>query len=313
MASWSVRDIPSQAGRFAIVTGATGGIGYETALELVRAGADVVVASRSEAKGAAAIARIRAVLPGGSVSFEVLDLASLDSVAGLAERMKVASRAIDILINNAGVMGIPHRQVTADGFEMQFGTNFLGHFALTARLLPLIQRAARPRIVQVSSGAHRAGKIALDDLQAERRYGPWRAYGQSKLADLLFALELHRRSEAGAWNIHSTAAHPGWAKTDLQTSGPGHSSLIGRMSKVVNPLLSQSAARGALPTLYAATYPDLEGGTYVGPGGFMEMRGAPKLVGMSDRAKDAGVATSLWEAAEQLTGVTLAPGLPVPA
>ena len=313
MASWSVRDIPSQAGRFAIVTGATGGIGYETALELVRAGADVVVASRSEAKGAAAIARIRAVLPGGSVSFEVLDLASLDSVAGLAERMKVASRAIDILINNAGVMGIPHRQVTADGFEMQFGTNFLGHFALTARLLPLIQRAARPRIVQVSSGAHRAGKIALDDLQAERRYGPWRAYGQSKLADLLFALELHRRSEAGAWNIHSTAAHPGWAKTDLQTSGPGHSSLIGRMSKVVNPLLSQSAARGALPTLYAATAPGAQSGQYYGPGGFMEMRGAPKLVGMSDRAKDAGVATSLWEAAEQLTGVTLAPGLPVPA
>ncbi len=303
MPRWSTKDIPSQAGRLAIVTGATGGLGYQTALELARAGGETIVAGRNPEKGRAAVERIQAAVPAETVRFELLDLASLDSVAGFAGRFLGEGRPIDILVNNAGVMAIPERRVTADGFEMQFGTNHLGHFALTAQLLPLLRAAGSPRVVQVSSGAHRMGKINFNDLQAETSYRPWRAYSQSKLANLLLALELHRRSAANSWGIHSTAAHPGFAKTDLQTSGPGTRGWFAIVNRLGAPLVSQSAAQGALPTLYAAIAPAAVSGEYYGPSGIGEMRGAPKVASISGRARDRVAAARLWEVSEQLTGV----------
>ena len=195
MAAFTTADIPSQVGKLAIVTGANGGLGYETALALASAGADVVVAARSVAKGSAAVRRIQELHPRADVRLEILDLASLASVADFAGRFLDPGRPIDLLVNNAAVMQLPTRQLTIDGFEMQFGTNYLGHFALTGRLLPLLMRAEHPRMTQVSSAAHRQGKIDFDNLQGERKYGPWAAYCQSKLANLMFALEMQRRSD----------------------------------------------------------------------------------------------------------------------
>jgi NAD(P)-dependent dehydrogenase (short-subunit alcohol dehydrogenase family) len=212
-------EVPSQLGRTAIVTGATGGLGYETALALAKAGAEVVLTGRDDRKGASAIEKIGREVPDAKAAYEHLDLASLASVADFAQRMR-ARQSLDLLINNAGVMALPRRQTTADGFEMQFGTNYLGHFALTARLLPLLRRASEPRVVNVSSLAHRTGFIHFDDLQGVRVYSPWKAYGQSKLATLMFALELQRRSDAAGWNLTSNAAHPGFARTGLFASGP---------------------------------------------------------------------------------------------
>src|SRR5580692_1333315 len=208
MAAAAQADIPSQLGRTAVVTGATGGLGYETALVLARAGAEVVLTGRDDRKGQAAIDRIGREALGARVGYEHLDLASLASIADFAQRMQ-SRPALDMLINNAGVMALPRRQTTADGFEMQFGTNYLGHFALTARLLPLLRRTSGPRVVHVSSLAHRTASIDFSDLQGARLYAPWKAYGQSKLACLMFALELQRRSDAAGWNLVSNAAHPG--------------------------------------------------------------------------------------------------------
>jgi len=220
MAGSTQAKIPSQLGRTAVVTGATGGLGYETALALARAGSEVILTGRDDRKGRSAIEKISGEVTGAKVSYEHLDLASLASVADFAQRMG-ARQSLDLLINNAGVMALPRRQTTADGFEMQFGTNHLGHFALTAGLMPLLRRATGPRVVSVSSLAHRTGFIDFNDLQGARVYSPWKAYGQSKLATLMFALELQRRSDAAGWNLTSNAAHPGFARTNLFASGPG--------------------------------------------------------------------------------------------
>ncbi len=230
MKSRSIADIPDQTGKHVIVTGATGGLGFETALELARKGADMVLArAQSPPRGRTRLPRIRAQVPDANIRFELLDLASLDSVRAFADRMLAALPRLDILVNNAGVMSLPTRQVTADGFEMQIGTNYLSHFALTLRLLPLFRAAPHPRVVNLSSLAHRGGKIDLEDFQGER-YNPWKAYQQSKLAMLMFAIELQRRSDARGWGLMSNAAHPGYARTDLIPNGPGDKGAFAWMS-----------------------------------------------------------------------------------
>ncbi len=286
MSSWSTADIPDQTGRTVIVTGANSGIGRAAAHALAAAGARVVLAVRDTSKGEAAAA----AMP-GETEVRRLDLASLESVREFAAGW---DGEIDLLINNAGVM-IPPLTRTKDGFELQFGTNHLGHFALTELLLDKVTG----RVVTVSSGAHRAGRIDFDDLNWERKpYKAWRAYGQSKLANLLFTSELQRRLTAAGSTVVATAAHPGYAATNLQF----HSgrSVMDRLSRIGNRVLAQDENAGALPTLYAAVA-DIPGDSFAGPGGFLEQRGAPKLVGRTKAAQDAGVARRLWEASEQLT------------
>jgi NAD(P)-dependent dehydrogenase (short-subunit alcohol dehydrogenase family) len=301
MAAAARADIPSQLGRSAVVTGATGGLGYETALALARAGAEVVLTGRDDRKGQAAIERIDREALGARVSYQRLDLANLASIAEFAERMQ-SRPSLDMLINNAGVMALPRRQVTADGFEMQFGTNYLGHFALTARLLPLLRKASAPRVVCVSSLAHRAALIDFSDLQGQRAYSAWKAYGQSKLAMLLFALELQRRSDAAGWNVAGLAAHPGFARTGLFASGPG--GLLSLASDFAAPFFGQSAADGARPILFAATNPNAKPGGYYGPGGLGELRGPPSQALIMPQARDAARAARLWDVSETLTGVS---------
>jgi NAD(P)-dependent dehydrogenase (short-subunit alcohol dehydrogenase family) len=289
MTTWTPVDLPDLSGRTAVVTGANSGIGRVTARELARAGARVILAVRDVAKGEAAAA----AMP-GSTEVRALDLASLDSVRAFAAGV---GGEVDLLINNAGVMAVPESR-TADGFEMQVGTNHLGHFALTNLLLERITG----RVVSVASGAHRIGRIRLDDLNFEQpgSYDRWRAYGQSKLANLLFTSELQRRLEQSGSRVIATAAHPGYAATHLQ--GHTGSRLQHGLMAIGNRLLAQNDEMGALPTLYAATA-DIPGNSYVGPDGFQEMRGAPKLVDRSARAKDARVAAALWQLSEQLTDV----------
>ena len=294
-------DIPSQLGKTAIVTGATGGLGYETALALARAGADVILTGRDERKGQSAIEKIGREVLGAKIAFESLDLANLAAIAAFAERMQ-ARPSLDLLINNAGVMALPRRQVTADGFEMQLGTNHLGHFALTARLLPLLRLASAPRVVSVSSLAHRTGSIDFGDLQGERHYSPWKAYGQSKLACLMFALELQRRSDAAGWKVTSIAAHPGFARTNLFSSGPG--GLLSMATDVAAPFFGHSAADGARPILFAATSPEAKPGGYYGPGGFSELRGSPARALIMPQARDMAAAARLWEVSAKLTGTS---------
>lgn len=308
MTDWTVKDIPPQTGRIAVVTGATSGIGYEAALALAGAGARVVLASRNEVKGAEMLARIRATHPGAEVGFEPLDLSNLKSVSDCADRLPRTLPRIDLLINNAGVMAIPARHVTVDGFEMQLGANYLGHFALTLRLLPLIRAGQSPRVVTLSSLAHRSGRIHFDDLQFERNYRPWTAYCQSKLATLLFSMELERRARMNGWPLMSNAAHPGFAVTGLQSAGPSmgldRPSFFERSTPWLAPLLAQSAAAGALPTLYAASSPDAKGGTLYGPDGFYEMKGSPRRSKIVPSAFDQNVWRRLWDASERLTGTT---------
>ena len=290
-------DIPSQFGRSAVVTGATGGLGYETALALAKAGAEVILTGRDDRKGRSAIEKVSLEVPGARVSYERLDLANLASIADFSRRMHTR-QSLDLLINNAGVMALPRRQTTSDGFEMQFGTNYLGHFALTARLMPLLRRASGPRVVNVSSLAHRTAFIDFDDLQGARVYSPWKAYGQSKLAMLMFALELQRRSDASGWNLTSNAAHPGFARTGLFASGPG--GLLSLASDFAAPFFGQSATDGARPVLFAATNPNARAGTYYGPGGIGELRGAPAPALIMPQARDAARAARLWEVSEKL-------------
>jgi len=286
---WSPEELPSLDGRTAIVTGSNSGIGLAAARELARSGARVVMAVRNTEKGEAAASGLE-----GTVEVRELDLADLSSVREFASGF---DGDVDLLINNAGVMAVPESR-TADGFEMQIGTNHLGHFALTNLLLPQI----RDRVVTIASGAHRMGKINLDDLNWEnRRYDRWRAYGQSKLANLLFTLELQRRlGEAGS-DVIAVAAHPGWSATNLQ-SHTG-SRLQNGLMWVGNKVWAQSDEQGAWPTLYAATQ-DVAGGAYIGPDGFQEMRGHPKPVTRSAAASDEETARKLWELSERLTGVT---------
>jgi NAD(P)-dependent dehydrogenase (short-subunit alcohol dehydrogenase family) len=304
MTNWTIADIPPQRGKLAVITGATGGLGYQTALGLAQAEAEIVLTGRNDAKGREAISKIRRQLPDARISFEALDLANLASVADFAQRFATAHASLDLLINNAGVMALPTRQITADGFEMQFGTNYLGHYALTAQLLPLLRSAAhQPRVVNLSSIAHRTGFIDFSDLQGERLYSPWKAYNQSKLAMLMFALELQRRSDAAGWNLMSNAAHPGWARTDLFANGPGFG-LISLASQFAAPLFSQSAESGALPTLFAATSPQAEGGGYYGPNGLNELKGPPAPARIMPQARDNAGAGKLWDVSQQLTGVS---------
>jgi NAD(P)-dependent dehydrogenase (short-subunit alcohol dehydrogenase family) len=307
---WTLGDIPDQSGRTAVITGATGGLGYETALALAGAGARVIVSGRNAAKGWKAVERIRAAHPQAHVAFELLDVASLGSVAAFVASQTAAGRPIDILVNNAGVMALPRRAFTADAFEKQIGTNYLGHFALTMRLLPLMKRARNPRVVSLSSIAHRTGRIDLADFQG-RNYKPWKAYAQSKLAMLMFALELQRQSDANGWGITSLAAHPGWARTDLFDNGPntaGQWSWQRCMTALAQPLLSHSAADGALPILYAATAPEAQPGVMYGPAGFSEMKGPPAPSKIAPQALDESMAAALWELSESLCSVSV----PVP-
>lgn len=286
---WTTADLPDLDGRTVVITGANSGIGKAAAHALAGAGARVVLAVRTVAKGEAAAA----TMP-GTVEVRRLDLADLSSVREFADAF---AGPVDLLINNAGVMAIPFAR-TADGFEMQIGTNHLGHFALTNLLLPQVTG----RVVTVSSGAHRIGRVDLEDLNAERKtYRRWPAYGQAKLANLLFTSELQRRLTAAGSSVLATAAHPGYAATELQGhTGSGFDDLI---MKIGNRVMAQSSEAGAWPTLYAATA-DVPGDSYAGPSGFMEQRGAPRLVGRSKAAKDAATAATLWTLSEQLTGVT---------
>jgi NAD(P)-dependent dehydrogenase (short-subunit alcohol dehydrogenase family) len=304
MTDWTSADIPSQDGKTAIITGATGGLGFETALALAGAGATVVLTGRNDAKGRHAIDKIRGQFPNAKLSYETLDLASLASVADFATRFAATHASLDLLINNAGVMALPTRQTTADGFEMQFGINYLGHYALTARLLPLLRRGHLPRVVNLSSLAHRSGAIDFDDLQGAKSYNPFKAYCQSKLAMLVFALELQRRSNAAGWGLMSNAAHPGFARTELIANGPGTGGLMGLFGKILQPFASHSSAAGALPTLFAATSPNAEAAGYYGPNGFYEMKGPPAPAKIMPRAKDAAVNARLWDVSAALTGVS---------
>ena len=304
--NWTARDIPALTGLYAVITG-TGGLGYETALEFARHGAEIVLAGRNPAKGAESLAKIRAAVPSAHIVFEALDLANLASIAAFASRMNAAARPIDRLVNNAGVMAFADRRLTGDGFEAQFGTNHLGHFALTAQLLPLLRAAKAPRVTTVSSGLHYIGKMRFDDLQAARGYSPNGAYGQSKLANLLFMLELQRRSDANGWHIMSNAAHPGGSATDLIPNGPGAGSgLMGALQRRFNRMILQPAADGALPQLFAATSPDAQASTYYGPNGWFGLSGLPTVARMSRRARNARDARTLWEISEKLTGMAFA-------
>lgn len=299
MKSWTVADIPAQAGKLAVITGATGGLGYETALALAGAGAEVILTGRNAEKGQDALRRIRAAHPRAKLCFEPLDLASLASVYDFARRIKAEGRPIDILVNNAGVMALADRQLTVDGFERQLGTNYLGHFALTAALLPLLRGA---RVIELSSIAHRQGRIAFDNLNGEKRYSAWPIYAQSKLAMLIFALELQRRSDANGWGLVSIAAHPGWARTELIANGPGTGGLLGLVIRVFMPLFSHSAAEGALPILLAATTPEARAAGYYGPTGFQEMKGPPGEAQIKTQALDTATAARLWDVSCTLTG-----------
>ena len=304
MTDWSTADIPPMTGKTAVITGATGGLGYETALALAGAGATVVLTGRNDAKGRGALEQIRIQVPNARISYEELDLAKLASVADFAARFGAAHTSLDLLVNNAGVMALPKRQETADGFEMQLGTNYLGHYALTARLLPLLRRGSQPRVVNLSSLAHRSGAINFDDLQSRRSYSPWKAYCQSKLAMLIFAFELQRRSDAAGWGLMSNAAHPGYARTDLIPNGPGGRGLMWQVSKSLQPLISHSAAAGALPTLFAATSPQAKPAGYYGPNWFYELKGPPVPAKVMPQARDAAVAARLWDVSAALTGVS---------
>jgi NAD(P)-dependent dehydrogenase (short-subunit alcohol dehydrogenase family) len=307
MTTWTTSSIPDQSGKLAIITGATGGLGFETALGLVEAGAEVILAGRNPAKGRQAEALIRQKYKNAKVRFELADMANLTSIKNCADRMLTEGRPIDILVNNAGIMAPHNRGTTVDGFELQLGTNYLSHFALTARLLPLLS-AAKARVVQLSSFGHRTGTIQLDDLNYEQGYNPFPVYSQSKLAMLMFALELDRRSKAKGWGLTSVAAHPGFARTDLFANGPAPEANIffRTIIPVAKLLMGQSAAAGALPTLMAATMPGVKGGQYFGPQGFKEFKGPPGPGKIEPRALDADVASKLWIVSESLTGVTFA-------
>jgi NAD(P)-dependent dehydrogenase (short-subunit alcohol dehydrogenase family) len=297
---WDAEDIPDQTGRIAVVTGANSGLGLVTARELARKGALVVLACRNMEKGRAAHAEVAAAASGPAPELEELDLASLDSVRAFAERFANGHEGLDLLINNAGVMAPPRRR-TADGFELQFGTNHLGHFALTGLLLPLMEGREDARVVTLSSTAHKMGRIAFDNLNGDRRYFRWNAYGQSKLANLLFALELDRRLRASNSTVKSLAAHPGYAATNLQSAA---APLVDRLvMKIGNAVVAQSDEMGALPVLFAATQPGLEGGTYAGPDGPGEQRGHPKVVKASSAARNEQTARRLWDVSADLTGV----------
>lgn len=305
MHPWNLDDMPDLSGTTAVVTGANSGIGAVTALVLARAGARTVLACRDPGRGRHALEAVRRACPGSDTRLVRLDLADLASVAEAAERItRETDGRLDLLVNNAGVMALPPLR-TADGFEKQFGTNHLGHFALTLRLLPVLGLQGPARVVTLSSLAHRIGRIDLDDLNAERGYHKWRAYAQSKLANLLFTAELDRRAKAAGRDLTALAAHPGLSATELGQAGPR---LAGRTWAArlerLSRLYTQPASAGALPVLCAATLPTAAGGAYFGPGHLGETRGAPAPAAKSARAQDMETAAALWEVSARLTGLT---------
>ena len=309
---WTPTQIPSLVGKIALVTGANSGIGYQAAVELARHGAHVVLGVRDVHKGhdalqnllrEAAVGHVDQGLTRPTAEIALLDLASLTSIRNFALGFTARRQPLDILINNAGVMALPTRQLTEDGFERQFGTNHLGHFALTGYMVPLLLGAESPRVVTVSSLAHRNGKIDFDNLQSDKSYTPWKAYQNSKLANLLFAFELDRRARAQGSKLSSIACHPGISQTNLVASGPGSDF---KTNLLFGPLrfLTSPDTEGAEPTLYAAANPIAQSGQYIGPDGFMEFRGHPKVVRARKKAYDPEVAQRLWLVSEQLTGIT---------
>jgi NAD(P)-dependent dehydrogenase (short-subunit alcohol dehydrogenase family) len=300
MAKWTADQIPDQGGRIAVVTGANSGLGLVTARELARAGATVVLAAR-DGKAKSALGTIAASVPGAALEPRDLDLADLASVRAFAAELTGDHPRIDVLVNNAGVM-MPPRSTTADGFELQFGTNHVGHFALTGLLLDALAAGQGSRVVTVSSLEHKPGRLNFDDLQSERSYSPRGAYQQSKLANAVFGLELDRRLRAAGLPVISVLAHPGYSATNLQLTGP--TGLMKAVLRVGNQLIAQSAERGALPQLYAATADGVEGGSFIGPDGFRESRGHPTVVQPVGRARDAETGRHLWQVSEELTGMS---------
>ncbi|MEZ5145346.1 MAG: oxidoreductase [Acidimicrobiales bacterium] len=295
--------VPDQSGRTALITGANSGLGLQTAIRLAEAGATVLMACRNPDKAAAALDTVARAAPDADVVTVPLDLASLASVREAAEEVRAGRDRLDLLVNNAGVMAIP-RTLTEDGFETQLGTNHLGHFALTGLLIDLVMATPHSRVVNVSSTAHKMGRMRFDDLMGERRYERWSAYGQSKLANLLFTFELQRRLTAAGSATIAVAAHPGWSATHLQTSGRGVTG--GPMlaaTELANRVFAQSDAMGALPTIHAATSPDVIAGGYYGPNGLFEIQGLPTQVVPTVRARDVDAARRLWARSEELTGV----------
>jgi NAD(P)-dependent dehydrogenase (short-subunit alcohol dehydrogenase family) len=304
---WTADRIPSQANRRVLITGANSGIGYEAALELARHGAEIILPARTQAKAAEAIARIRAQVPAAALTPAILDLASLASVHTFAAWFAALypGPSLDLLINNAGVMAVPTRELTPDGFERQFATNYLGPFALTALLFAHLKPQPGTRIVTVASAIANSARLEFDNLQSERLYKPlFGAYSQSKLADLIFAQELHRRLTAAHSPIASTAAHPGYAVTNLQVTGPGGAMPfpLNIFMPILTPIMSQDAAHGVLPTLYAATSPEATPGGYYGPSGFQELKGYPVPARICPLARDLPLARKLWSTTETLTG-----------
>jgi NAD(P)-dependent dehydrogenase (short-subunit alcohol dehydrogenase family) len=305
MARWTLEHMPDQTGRTVLVTGASSGLGLRSAEALAAKGARLLLACRNATKGAAACDQVTAVATGPAPEVVALDLADLASVRACAEKVAGTVDRLDVLMNNAGVMAVPLSR-TADGFEMQFGTNHLGHFALTGLLLPVLRRAEAPRVVTTSSNVHRAGRINWDDLAAERSYRRWPAYAQTKLANLLFAYELDRKAGEAGEDLVSVAAHPGYASTHLLAVGAEQTGrrLTGMIMSAGSRLIAQSDVMGALPQLYAATAPDVEGGQYFGPNRLFEMRGHPQRVSSSAASRDPASGRRLWQISEELTGVT---------
>ena len=303
MTKWTAAEIPDLGGRIAVVTGASSGIGEAAADALLAKGAEVVLAVRNAEKGERVLAAMLRRHPGAKARVMIVDLADLASVREFADKAVRALPQIDILLNNAGLGMQRARAVTVDGFERQFGTNHLGQFALTGLLLPALLKAPSPRVVSISSLAHRGGAIDFEDLQGAKRYGGGKAYNQSKLANVLFALELDRRAQAAGARLVSLAAHPGVAATGF-VAAIGLPGLVSTIAEAGMKVIGQSATQGALPGLYAATMPDVKGGDYFGPDGIGELRGYVKRAVLSAKARDPALAASLWSVSEELTGVT---------
>lgn len=299
---WTISDMPSQKGHVIVVTG-TSGLGFETALALVRVGAEVILVGRNNSKGEAALKKIKSLVTSANVHLEQLDLADLASIEASAKRMCSKYQRIDVLINNAGVVMHTKREVTKDGFELQFGTNFLGHYALTAHLMPLLRKGHNPRVVNVCALAANHGVINFDDLQAEHQFKIMQVYGQSKLANLIFSLELHRRSEAEKWGVMSIAAHPGLSRSDLVDNGTKNKDKAPLLFRLFGSFMMSTAEQGALPTLFAATSREAISGQYYGPDGYRETKGYPAPAKITPNAKDLNTAKRLWETAKQLTNV----------
>ena len=301
MSHWTTSDMPELQGRVALVTGANSGLGLETTRALAAKGAHVIMACRNQEKGAQAQDSLEKSIPAASLELAELDLASLASIRAFAERFQAKHTQLDLLFNNAGIMAIPYRK-TQDGFEWQFGTNYLGHFALTGLLLPTLLATPQSRVITTSSVAHRMGKIEFDNLNGERSYSRWSAYGRSKLADLMFALELQRRLKRAGADTISVAAHPGFSHTSLQSTSATEAGAM--MERLLYTLYrGQTAAMGALPQLYAATAPYIYGGEYIGPDGMFGMGGYPKKVRGIKPAYDEQVAAKLWDVSVEMTGV----------